>query len=121
MIVKLILLFVTKVVYQEPARYYNGPGLSALVVYLSVSTPIQQTVRISSTGVSWTGGSLGCPIIHLNHVTKLCSCPTELHGSKINEKNFSAELNFLILPKFFLIGFGPMELSWANAELCYMI
>ncbi len=25
--------------------------------------------------------SLGCPRIHLNHVTKMCICPTELHGS----------------------------------------
>ncbi len=34
------------------------------------------------------GASLGCPRIHLNHVTKLCICPTELHWSITNPKNF---------------------------------
>ena len=32
--------------------------------------------------------SVGCPKLHLNHVTKLVICPTDLHWVKINQKKF---------------------------------
>ncbi len=59
---------------------------------------------------------IGCPRLHLNQVTKLPICPTELHRAKINQNIFRR-----LTSKKVLVDFGPIELNWANGQLCHLI
>ena len=69
------------------------PQLESIHLSLSVhliygSAPLPPDSKMSYYQRQSWGNLVGCPRIHLNHVTKLCVCPTELHGSKTNPKNF---------------------------------
>ncbi len=93
------------------------------VIWDTYSILITHLVRWVIWDTCSTHSTLGCPRLLLIHMTKLPTCPIELHKDacmQIWPYNKTVLVRLVTL-KMFVVDFDIMELNWTNGQLCQVI